>query len=60
MRDVELSSGSVKVEVIRRAGSLQLLQNVIVKKMSDTTQPHVFTLIITVCPSSYAMFSVIR
>ena len=48
LRDGDLSSGSVKVEVVRHAASQQLLQTVVVRPLSDTAQPHLFTLSITV------------
>jgi len=49
VRDADLSSGSVKVEVIRQAGSQQLLQDILVtQQIPDTQHPHVFTLSVKV------------
>jgi len=49
MRDGDLSSGSVRVEVERSAASQQSLQKVIVSALThDTPHPEVFTLSITV------------
>ena len=52
LRDSELSSGSVRVEVVRHAASQQSLQDVLVSRVSDNAQQDdVFTLRITVCLS---------
>ena len=53
LRDGELAVGSVKVEVMRRAKSQQLLQSVLVNQLSaeGDAQPHVFLLQITVYTS---------
>ena len=48
LRDGELSSGSVKVEVVRDAASQQMLQSVHVSRLSDNTHHDVFTLRIMV------------
>ena len=48
LRDADLSSGSVKVDVKRHAASQQLLQNVVVRQLSDTEQPDIFILHIMV------------
>jgi len=48
LRDADLPSGSVKVEVVRHAASQQLLQSVVVRQLSDTAQRDVFTLSIMV------------
>ena len=52
VRDADLSSGSVKVEVKRHAGSQQLLQDILVSQSSDTEHPGVFTLSIKVTPDA--------
>jgi len=52
LRDSELSSGSVRVEVVRHAASQQSLQDVLVSRVSDNAQQDdVFKLRITVCLS---------
>ena len=48
LRDGDRSSGSVKLEVVRHAGSQQSLQSVLVSRLSDTGHQGVFTLRITV------------
>jgi len=48
LTDGELSSGSVRVEVERHASSQQLLQSVIVTRLTDPQHPHLFTLSIKV------------
>ena len=53
LRDGDLSSGSVKVEVRRHGGSQQSLQNVMVKQLSDTSQPGVFILTILVLHTAH-------